>query len=155
MKWNEYIELIGIVAVVLSLFLVAYELRQNTAASRQVAAAAYASGSRDVLLFVAGNTEFSDVLTKSIEGKSLSNEEFLRVLNFYRSLLRTWQDSHYQHLSGALDETLWQAELRFIEMIVGGGDPGLVRYWESEEEPYSQDFRRLINDYLQEKPTTQ
>ena len=115
-NWRNTAELVGITAIVITLFMVAYELRQNTTASQQVAAATYASSTRETLLFLASSPDFSSILVKNFDGQELSEEEDVRVLNFHRSMLRTWQDTHYQYLSGNLDEDFWFAELKFLKL---------------------------------------
>ena len=69
MKTKDYAEIIGIGAVVVSLLMLTYELRQNTVASQQAAAATYSEAWRDIELFSAGNPEFTSTLLKAINGE--------------------------------------------------------------------------------------
>jgi hypothetical protein len=148
-NWREIAELVGIVAIVISLFLVAYELRQNTIASRQQAAATYAASARDLDLFVSGDSEISSIVFKSITRQDLSPEENFRLSNFYRSVLRTWQDTHYQYVSETLDDEIWSAERRFMRRILIG-DPGFRRFWRINQEIYTDEFQLLITQILED-----
>ena len=147
-SWRDTAELVGILAIVMSLFLVAYELRQNTVASRQQAAATYAASARDLDLFVAGNSEISAAVLKNITNQNLSPEERFRLNNLYRSVLRNWQDTHYQYLSGTLDDELWDAERRFMKEILR--NVGFESFWKENRNLYTDRFNSLIEELLVE-----
>jgi hypothetical protein len=147
-NWKDKAELVGLAAIIASLFLVAYELRQNTTASRQAAAVTYATASRDIDLFVAGNPEFSSLLKRVIYEQEVSPDEWFRLSMFYRSVLRSWQDTHYQYLAGTLDEEIWNAEHRFMREILEA-DPGFSRFWANGNNVwFTNDFQTLIEQML-------
>ena len=149
-NWKDAAELVGIAAIVASLFMVAYELRQNTIASQQEAAATYAASTRDLDLFVAGNPEFSSIVQKVVNGQEISSEERFRLRIFYRSVLRTWQDTHYQYLSGTLNKDIWDAEFKFMQDIFES-DPGFADYWKVGAAFFTDEFRSLIEQMLEDK----
>ncbi|WOJ93775.1 hypothetical protein R0135_01080 [Congregibacter variabilis] len=147
MNWKGYVEAIGIVAVVLSLLLVTYELRQNTLATQQAAASTYAETWRNIELFVAGNYEFSEILVKSIRGAELTPHEQFRIEVFYRSIFRGWQNSFLQYQVGMLSDELWEAERSNLEGILLG-DQGMIPYWRLERDTYTESFRILVDGML-------
>jgi hypothetical protein len=149
MKTKDYAEIIGIGAVVASLLMLTYELRQNTIASQQAAAATYSEAWRDIELFSAGNHEFTSILLKGINGErdQLTAVEIFRLDFFYRTVFRSWQNSYLQYRAGSLPEEIWNAEVRFMSELVPM-EKGMQSYWQYEKGLYSDVFVELFDSLI-------
>ena len=149
MKAKDFAEIVGIGAVVVSLSLLTYELRQNTMATQQAAAANYAQGHRDIELFAAGDAEFAELILTAISGDDLTGLERFRLDLFYRSILRAWQNSYFQYRAGGLTEEVWSAELRFMSSIAPD-EAGMLSHWRREKYVYTEEFVELFDSLISE-----
>ena len=147
MNWKDVAETIGIGTIVVSLILVAYEVRQNTRAIQQEAAATYASNSIQLNLFVSGNSDFADIIVKS-RSHELSAEEQLRLNVFYRGVAQNWQNTQFQHLSGTLADEFWESEVRFMTGIIQGNSTTWSRYWSQEKAFFTDEFNSLVAEIM-------
>jgi hypothetical protein len=132
MSWKDVAETIGIGTIVVSLFLLAYEVRQNTKAVQQEAAATCAFNSIQLNLFVSGNSDFADIVLES-HNRELSAEEQLRLNVFYRAVAQNWQNTQFQYKSGTLADELWESEVRFMAGIIRSNSSTWDRYWSREK----------------------
>ena len=64
--------------------------------------------------------------------------------------MRTWQDTHYQYLSGTLNKDIWDAEFKFMQDIFES-DPGFADYWKDGAAFFTDEFRSLIEQILEDK----
>jgi hypothetical protein len=148
-SWRNIAEILGVGAIVFSLILVAYELRQNTLATELGVATSFESSFGEMELFIAGNPEFAALLLKGIDGEELSSIEQLRLTIFYRRVLRSWQNLHYQYLSGALDESLWLGQQAGNEQTILS-DNGLRTAWKANKLRFTDEFNSMIEGILVE-----
>jgi len=143
-------EVIGMAAIVISLGLVAYEVRQNTRAIEQEAAATYTANSIASNFFVAGNSDFSRIIVKSWS-EELSAEEKLRLSVFFRGVTQSWQNTYFQYLSGTLDEIFWQSEFTFMGAIIRSNSGTWRAYWKAEQHFFTEEFGELVIGIMQEQ----
>ena len=147
-RWLTLAANIGVLAGILVLVL---EVRQNTVAIQSAAASSLQAAYSEAELLIAGDQDFAEVLVKGRDADGLSPTEQLRLLGFYRTVLRGWQNTHYQYLSEVLDPGLWEGELGlFRETIVA--DSGLRTYWSSNKSLYSPAFNRLLESLTSQSP---
>ena len=149
MKTKDYAEIIGIGAVVASLLMLTYELRQNTIASQQSAAATYSETWRDIELFISGSPEITKILLTAIRGErdQLTEDELFRLDLLYRSIFRSWQNSYLQYRAGSLPEEIWNAEFKFMSELIRI-EKGMQSYWQYEKGLYSDAFIELFDSFI-------
>lgn len=97
-------EIIGAVAVVVTLLYLATQIRQNNELLR--------SGSRQALVgndvtSLAANLQYSDVFAKYVSGQVLSKEEQLRMSFMFALDLRNREFEYFQYQNGLLDKETW------------------------------------------------
>lgn len=134
-------------AVLAGIVFLAYELRQNTIASQISAGNSLESSLREMELFIAGDEDFAEILSKGISGEKVTSTEQLRLTLFYRAVLRGWQNLHYQFHTGALDEAVWLGQEKAINRTFTA-DLGLQDYWRANREMYSDDFDELLGSMI-------
>jgi len=103
---GQSLAILANVGVVAGIFLVAYELRQNTIATRLSVAESFTAQLSEMELRLAESPKLSEILQRASRGEHLSDADQFRINLFYRQALRAWQYMHYQYLSSALDEEL-------------------------------------------------
>ena len=144
-RLNRWLTLAANIGVLAGILFLSFELRQNTVASRLQAASNFQDSFSEIEFFIARNPEFAELLDKGRRGVPVSDVDQLRLTVFYGTVLRTWQNTHLQYLSGALDKQIWQgSETRFA--IILGEDLGLYEHWRSSQNQYSPDFNKLVSE---------
>ena len=139
-RWLTLGANIGVLAGII--FLV-FELQQNTVATQLEAASNFQNNFSEIELFVAGNPEFAELLNTGREGEELTPTDQLRLSAFYANVLFSWQITHFQHLSGALDEGIWQGNQIKLTRIIGN-DRGLFNHWQMNKLEFSPVFNELM-----------
>ena len=141
-------EVIGAIAVVVSLIYLAVQIRQNThmskSATRQAIADAIARPPSDFFT----DADFTRNFLRHLEGESLDTDQVLQLQAYCYVTLRTWENVHYQYRSGMLNEDEWKALQHNVKALLQV--PIWRDYWERERDIYSSPFRREIDALLAE-----
>jgi hypothetical protein len=160
-KLNDWIQIVGIFALVASLIFVGVEVRQNSIATRSAANAAVKDAFRELNLVIASSPELAKAVTGNVEnpGNALPEERF-QMLAMWRALFHTWSNVHRQHLNGTLDPALFDAVVQEIAMYTGNahGTESVINAerrsrhmrwaWESERFIFNLDFQQFVDGIL-------
>lgn len=129
--------------VLAGIIFLAFELQQNTLATKLEAASNFQSNFSELELFISGNPEFAELLRKGREGEELTPTDKLRLSVFYGNVLVSWQVTHFQYLSGALGEDIWEgSRVKWTRII--NADSGLFRHWQMSKLEFSPAFNQEI-----------
>ena len=116
-KWQSAIEILGIVAVVASLMLVAIELRQTQNA--QIAESHSVRATRAIeLTFLATELGLAEITEKYASGLELSQNEIDRATNFNRAFLWHYDDLYFQRAQGLINDATWESKLNGLRYLV-------------------------------------
>ena len=140
---NRWLTLAANIGVLAGILFLAYELQQNTVASRLEAASNFQHSFNEIEMLIAGSPEFAELLIKGREGENTSTAEQIRLAVFYNNVLRQWQFIHFQYLSDALSEDIWKGQRAFLAQTIGD-DSGLFNHWQTNKRQYSQSFNELV-----------
>jgi len=140
---NRWLTLVANIGVLAGIIFLAYELQQNTVATQLEAASNFNASFSEIELFIAGNPEFAELLTRGREGEEITGVDQLRLTVFYNQILRQWQFTHFQYLSDAVDEDNWQAQRAFMVEIISD-DLGLLNHWRNFKHQYSSAFNNVL-----------
>jgi hypothetical protein len=146
MSWDAVAalaELIGALAVVITVAYLAVQIRQNT----QTAHAGVQQGMLDTLhsvrLALSHDPELARLLIKANrEYESLTPEEALRFGSFANDFLAIWASFLLQHRRSFVDAELWQSWAAGFRKAFQA--PAFRRVWESEKDTFHADFRRHV-----------
>ena len=144
---NRWLTLGANVAVLAGIIFLGFELRQNTIASQIEAGNSLENGLRELELFVAGSSEFAEILEKGRDGDDITSTEQLRLFVFYRSVFRQWQNAYFQYRSGALDADVWRGQ-KYGYANTLNDDIGLRNHWQSNRTMYTAEFDELLESML-------
>ncbi|MBK6657214.1 MAG: hypothetical protein IPG43_03225 [Proteobacteria bacterium] len=136
---------LGGLGVLISVGYLAHQIRLNTnsnrAASYQSAVAASAEWTRQVGLDKAA----TKIMMQGFKTPDLLAEEERDQFNFLLvSLVRNFENIHYQFTSGAITEETWNGWAKRIRRFFQ--QPGVVRWWESNSDGYSQSFQEFVGN---------
>ena len=143
-QWKDFLEIVGIVAIVASLILVAYELRQNTLMMR-----AQINQSRTEVAVSEQQANFNSeyipgILLKVRAGELLTDEERIRYGSYLRSFLRNQDNAYWQYRQGLLDENIPRS-IRFAVRAVIGGNSQSREAWDEQKVQYTEEFVEFVD----------
>ena len=137
-------ELIGSVAVVITLIYLASQLRQNTKALKLNAEYAAAQEHVHNSIGVSG-TNVPYVMVKGFgDPTSLSPEESAQFLFWLNGSMRMYQHQHLMFCEGNLSEASWSSTEHLIKGF--SQTPGFQSYWESRKNTYSDEFQAFVEE---------
>lgn len=142
-RLSRWLTLGANIGVLAGIIFLGFEFRQNTVATELEAASNFQSNFSEIELFIAGNPEFAELLTKGRESEALTETDQLRLSVFYGNVLFSWQVTHFQHLSGALDTDIWTGNRVKWSRIISN-DRGLFTYWQMNKLEFSPVFNELM-----------
>ena len=73
-----------------------------------------------------------------------TNENDINKIN-----IRLWQFNHFQYLSNALNDEIWQANQAFMTKIVRD-DRGLLNHWRMNTREFSPAFNEMFESIIVE-----
>ena len=146
---NRWLTLAANIGVMAGIIFLAFELQQNTVATQLQAASNFQSSYTEIELSIYGNPEFAELLIKGREGEEVSGVDQLRLAVFYGGVIRQWQFNHFQYLSNALSDEIWQANQVFMTKIVRD-DRGLLNHWRMNTREFSPAFNKMFESIIVE-----
>ena len=140
-------EIIGAVAIVLSLIFVGVQLKDSTRATRS------ATANEAISTLTAWYAEIgTDEQTSSLFWNAMADpeartpEEWFQFTMVFHGIMLTFQNSFYLANEGTLDEEIHQS---MTEVLVGVKDqPGLHRYWRQRRSIFYRDFQDYVDSIL-------
>ena len=143
-------EIAGAVAVVLTLFYLAYQIRQNTAAINTEARRASRDGGHAELFTMVGNPE---IVLSMVKKEPLSDREQAVLSAFLFALMRTREYAWGQFKDGAIDGAQWQTEENVIRFVL---DASRNREWwiSLGRDVYSDEFSGFVDELVVDTPPT-
>ena len=143
-------QVIGAVAVVVSLFYVAHQIRQNTNAVRSATAQAVHEHFANWYQLVAADSELSKIVATGLRDYgSLSEEERVRFIATFMSFLSYSQNAFLKWREKLLAPPLWMGwELVIMNLVCA---PGGKAFWKDRGYMFGEEFRRYVEDDLMKR----
>src|SRR5215468_882032 len=144
-------QLIGSLAVVLSVLYLAMQVHQSTRVSRLATQDAAAAAMRDVTKPLMENAELERIWRIGLEDISaLSVEERARFFHATYQFLKAFETIHFHYIYGLMDRELFQGWHGLLRHYIAA--PGMAQYWKLRPEVFSERFRNFVNSL---KPPTE
>lgn len=149
MNWeatSAVAEVIGVIAVVVSLAYLAVQIRQNTKVAKAATRQAIAESTEKLGDDLINNRDMAEIFVKHMSGRKLSPVENLRLqARCYRDM-QHWENIHYQFNEGLVSRDQW---LGFRKNLVTLLTIDAYRdYWQHEASHYSDAFQTEIASIL-------
>ena len=137
-------EIIGAVAVVITLAYLAVQIRQSNALLRSESRQALVTND---VTSLSATLDHTDALVKYIGGVGLSEEEQLRISLMFTLDLRNREFEYFQYKHGLLDEDAWLAYRHVIEI---NHSSELGRKWWDDvgRRIVDPEFAKLVDELL-------
>jgi hypothetical protein len=134
-------EIIGAIAVVITLLYLATQTRINTKAVKTSTFFAANDTLAQWQLRVAESPVYFPIVLMVHRGETdFSEEEWIRLDYAYRALFNSFEAMHIQYTQGFVDEQIWKKRMGTCKWMVTSW-PALERWWEQEKELGIQDNR--------------
>jgi hypothetical protein len=139
-------ELVGGLAVVVSLVYVGLQIRQSTNASRAATAQAFAKQYSDLNQMIA-DPELGEIFIRGLQGLgTLSLGEQASFMAIISSISRTIESFYFQKDKGELDARLFEGWL--LQYLDLHANPGVAEFWRMRSHQYSTDFVEYLDNRL-------
>ena len=142
-------EIVGALAVVISLFYLGRQIRVQNREARLAAMHEINSAFRESYsafndgeiadIFVRGNTDF----------QSLTDTEKVRLFATANPLVKVLEEAFWQHKQGRLDEDLWLPMARQFSFFLSAGS--LQQAWIQRRSHYNEAFQEFVDGMEQTK----
>lgn len=132
MKWNskQIVEAVGISAVVLSLLLVALEIRQANRIAVVNAEFALRESFRDTNIALLNNPDMVDfAILASTSGEPLEGGDEIRAVIWTYIHLNTWVATALAYENGVSTEATYGNILDEVENVIGRSSPEMRKVW--------------------------
>ena len=137
-------QLIGSIAVVLSVLYLAVQVHQSTRVAKLATKDAAAASLRDVTKPFMENAEVERIWRIGLEDISaLSVEQRARFFHAAYQFLKAFETIHFHYVYGMMDKQLWEGWRGLLRHYVAA--PGIAEYWNLRPEVFSERFRNFVN----------
>ena len=137
-------ELLGALAVVLTIGYLAVQVRQNTRGMKVAAKLEITKQHSEYTDLILLNPELFDLQTKGRSGEDLSEIEWARFSLLMQRATWHFSSMHYQYRAQALSAEEWYESQRLIDWFTLA--PGYRSWWDKNAINYSADFRNYVNE---------
>lgn len=160
MNWDAIgaaAEILGALAVFLSLIYLALQTRNNTRALRSAAFHQVRDSFADVSLTLAQEPSLASIVSRAMGGKNDLNEEEIYQFNFFlTSFLRRGESAYFQSMDGALQMESW---LGIKETVTLALCTHYGRQWwnnnvENSSARFTKEYTAVLEKTLAERPST-
>ena len=138
-------QLVGSIAVVVSVLYLAVQLRRSTRVASVAAQDAAAAALRDVTKPFMENAELGRLWRIGLEDfKSLSADDQARFFHAAHQFLKALETIHFHYIYGLLDAQLWQGWRELLRHYVA--TPGLAYYLDLRGAVFSPRFQKFLSE---------
>ena len=130
-------DLVGALAVVVSLAYVAAQIRQNTKAARQQGYHDLVTRRGEISELVRSK-EVASMFYKCMAGEPNDELDSQRFVSLMINFMSHFQDAYLQHESGIVEEDVWLAERQILAAVRSG--PGFDDWWQAASQYFLPRF---------------
>ncbi len=147
LEWGALGELIGGIAIIVSLIYVGLQIKQNTETLKLNTIHNTAEDMADLYLVPAENSEFADIFFRGLQDiHALEGIDRLRFYGFLHKFFRTYENVHYQFTRGALEAEPFKGITK--QFIFVTSTPGGQVYWPERKSWYNKEFQAYVDREL-------
>ena len=137
-------EWVSVLAVVIGLVFVGYELRQNTKVQRITATQTLAAEYADALEVMAFEADAACIYALGINGlDNLDDSERLRFFVLMFEIFRAAEQLHYYSVEGMVEPRIWRGFERQVTEVVSL--PGVRQWWSVRRQWFSDEFQAFMD----------
>lgn len=140
-------EIIGAVAVVISVVYLAFQIRKQTDEAKLGATRELAEQSQQLLDRISSDLEFTEIYLKAVQNyKGLPDVERLWVALTFQRFFRVMEQQIYHIEKGNADPTYFDSFRRvFNEFLTY---PGTQQWWPTASDLFSERFQNYVDEHM-------
>lgn len=143
-------ELIGAVAVVISLVYLSRQVHQNTTAVRTGNAVSVQGNFQQLARMFYTDREMGALVLRYMAGEmDVPPADRIAVYAYFFDFLKTAELAYYQFLNGDLDAPLWEASYQFY--LAYFTTPGFRAYWAERRAAFIPSFQDAMDGWLKDE----
>ena len=146
-KWGLMAEIVGGLAIVVTLVILIAELRSNTDAIRSQTAQDTFSLSFQASTFMTQDETLAYGKLERGGLRTLNETELALASNVARAIFTTYDNHYYQYLHGNLDEEIHQAYQNRLSVVLSA--PGKREWWNENRELYTEAFQLYVTELIE------
>lgn len=145
-------EFVGGIVVVVSLFYVALQVRQNTQSLRTENYGRVLDRISAVQARLSTDPDFTDIFSRGVADLgNLSASERIRLAWALREMFGNYEFMFHQAQQGALPDEVWERWSTTMEWWLTF--PGIRAWWDMKPTPFSASFSECVEGFLARTPT--
>jgi len=146
-KLNDWMQIVGIFAVVASLIFVGLQMQQTQEIAKATLYQMRSDSARELSTVLIENQQVRTVFLNARVGgtQGMTADDKILLESTVNSVLGHFENSHHLYQLGFLSQEQWDADRRQIQEMVG---PYLVRIWSGDRSNYRESFAREIDAIL-------
>lgn len=144
-EWGALGELVGGIAIIISLIYVGFQIRQNTRATQMSAAHSYLDTQNGYVGLINQSDTLADILDRGVSDLgNLQRGEAIQFSAFHDQSFSSFQTFYIEWRDGVLDDRLWgyykhaMADLMF--------HPGVQIWWSNKKHWYDSEFQEYVEE---------
>jgi hypothetical protein len=141
-------QLVGALAVVISLIYLARQVRSNARATRLASMRSALDSLNRHIQQITEHPDLAELRSRGFEDfESLEGADRTRFGSLMHQLFRNVENVYYQHLEAHLDPRVW----RGLEMVMRdiNTNPGVQAWWRLRSHWFDEEFAKFINQQQQ------
>jgi hypothetical protein len=137
-------EIVGAVAVVVTLGYLAVQIRQNTSSVRASTFQESATRAADLTRAIAEQKELARILLTGLGGLEQLEDDAdrLRFVSLLHALFRDYEDLFFQYRAGTISSESWEPRRYSLRNILP--NPGFTPFWELRRLYFTESFRQFV-----------
>ena len=145
--WGALGEMIGGLAIIVSLVYVGLQIKQNTKTTQVATSQAFTDLHGVIVMPVVCDKEFRDIYWRGLSGLSnLQGNELAAFSAWTVHTFRTWESFYYQWQASAFDDHLWSGfQIQLRDLV---GYPGIRETWKTRTHHFSEEFQELVEQLM-------
>ena len=142
------VEIVGIVAIVMSLIFVGLQMRQTHEIALVTLTQMRSDASRELATAQLGSEPLYEIYKKIDEGQALTAYEELTLSMQPFVFFNQFENSHFLFVKGYITEEQWQSDLVAIKEFMTN-DPAYSNYWEDQKHIFRASYVEAIDKSMQ------
>jgi len=140
---------IAVVALLVSILFVGYQIRQNTKAIRATSHHAVTDSFNAINTLLMSDQNAARIFRLGMEGlDSLNDDERVSYSYMLLGYMRIFETLYYQYNNGTMDKKLFDAEVKTLRWSVS--KPGFREWWRENPISLSAEYRAFIGGLITE-----
>ena len=141
---NLWAQLIASIGVIVSLFYLAVQVRQNTRSSRAIVVDSLAKSMHDLAFEMAQNDQLLKTATMLQDWSSATELERARYASFMLAYFKLFENAWFQMRQGTLEPDQWEGYDAFLRSVCG--QPTVKTWWSMRRTFFAPGFRQYVEN---------